>query len=199
MTGFRLDNGKTGFAKAWHTSTGYECTVPHPWNIGEDASRVVLFIRHIVGLDGLPYVETGLSGLDDAERSDAISDLKRCLNTANFKEVKHFSEVPQGQRAYIQQEAVAFDAVSMRVKTLEPNNIVEVADTMRNLMHGDALYFIKEQESNPEVLFESILGVMGADLDKGPGGHEHAVEVARRLAAEFQRGSAFTSAQVVGH
>lgn len=195
---FTLDNGKTGFEKAWHTSTGYECAVSNPWSSGEEPGRVVLFVRHIVGNDGLPYVEAGLTGLDEHEKSDAFSDLKRCLSAAGFAEVKSLTNAATGVKAWVAQEALSFNSISVRVKTAEKDNgIVATVDAFRNLIHAEAHKFITGQESLPDVLYQSILGVMGADLDKGPGGHDHAIEVAKRLAAEFSRGTRLANTKAV--
>lgn len=194
MSQFKIDNGKTGFEKAWHTSTGYECAVSNPWSSGEEPGRVVLFVRHIVGTDGLPYVESGLLGLEEHEKSDAMSDVKRCLNQAGFAEVKSLTLAAQGARAWVQQEALSFNSISVKLKTGgAENGIVAAVEAFKNLIHTEARKFIVEQETVPDVLFQSILGVMGAELDKGPGGHDHAVEVAKRLAAEFSGGTRFAA------
>lgn len=186
MTQFRMSNGKEGFEKASHTATGYECFANFP-DTNKYELRVRLFIRHIVGLDSRPYVEIGMSGLENFEKSAAREAIKKSLKEAKFIEIPSVYGAEKNKNVFSDQDSIEQDSISLIVNSGK-DGIVKLTDTLKDLIPEDAKRFILGQEAIEDVLFQSLLYKLGPELNKGPGTFNDTEKKIRQLAAEFQNG-----------
>ncbi len=187
MVDFRHDNGEEGILYTSHTTTGYKCIASSFQRDKQLNDGVIFYAKHIVGSDGHPYTEVGLSGLLDNERQPAINQIKNDLKNAGFIEVMDLSSVANNAMAYSEHKCADHDSVAVRV-CAGKGSISKIVDILAKMIFESSREFVKEQESIPDVLFESILDSMGEEMDRGPGGHDMAVKKARDLANLFENG-----------
>lgn len=187
MASYQHDNGKNGMEKCCHTATGYQCVARHAGNTAEHYDRVMFVARHVVGSDGRPYTEIGLTGLEEYEKADTLREVKQELRRAHCREVLCLSEVESDEFAFSEQVSPDPTSVMVRVNAGK-KGISIVAEILGRMVLDSSRRFIVEQEEVEDVLFHSILDVLGPELDKGPGGHQHALEKAHELAHEFTYG-----------
>ena len=187
MARFRLDNGKDGVEKAWHTATGYECIANHPGNSRGYAERIHFYVKHVVGSDGRPYAEVGLTGLEEGEKSGTLQQVKQLLEKAGIRNIPSLTYVDEDEMAYAEQLTADYSSIAVRLHAGQ-DSVSLAVDALNQFILDISREFVKEQEQVPNVIYESILEVMGPELDKGPGGHDHAIEYAKRVSEELIHG-----------
>jgi hypothetical protein len=187
MASFKLTNGKEGSEHVHHTATGYECAANYENERKEQNERIMFYVKHVVGADGRPYTEVGLSGLNDGEHENALDELKNSLMDAGMNNIRCLTEAEPDALVFAEHKSTDFDKVSVRV-CAGTEGISAVVAVMGQMIRDTPRKFMQEQEQVPDVLFESILASMGTEMDRGPGGHDMAVEKAHALADQFLHG-----------
>ena len=187
QSNFKIDNGKEGDETCRHTATGYECTANYPRVQNNHTKKAKFLVRHVVGGDGKPYTEIGLTGLEESQFSHAITEIKNLLKTSGFRETK-IMEGKEDIEAFIDYGVVESGwgvAVRASAKTCSIKKAVEIMD---DLLPELSRKFIYEQEDIDDVLFQSLLSTLGPELKKSRGGDSYAIEKIRKLASEFKYG-----------
>ncbi len=187
MALFKKYNGKEGFDYICHTATGYRCLskIISPEDLGK---KIFFFAKHIVGKDGRPYTEVGFESDESFNKKELIEAVKEYLIAFGVKEVNSIHNCKPGELAFAVQATPYPNSIEFRLWA--GNDGVKIAfDALRKIVSREAVSFVQEQEADLEnVLFESIMEAMGAELSKGPGGKDRAVLKAKELTNYFIHG-----------
>ncbi len=187
MAEFLKDNGRFGAELCCHTATGYRCVANHPGNQKGHIDRIMFFARHVVGGDGYPYTEVGLTGLEDKEKAPTLKEMKRTLETHGFSEVTTLADHFEDDMAFA--EHIASDPNSIKLRMNAGRiSISRAVEVLGKWVLEASKEFVIEQETVPDVLFHSILSEMGDELMRGPGGKEYAIKKAQDLAHTLEQG-----------
>lgn len=187
MPNFLKDNGKPGLEWCAHTATGYQCVAKHPGNDVGFNQRIMFFARHVVGTDGRPYTEIGFSGLYEEEKASALIEVKEVFKKAGYSEVKNVVGSKEGEKVFSDHLMHSHDSVAIRINA-KAGEIVDIINISKKFLTDSSFTFVREQEKVQDVLFQSILTVMGPELSKGPGGEVAALKKAQLLADQFKNG-----------
>ena len=194
---FVIDNGKEGLERVVHTPTGYECPVAYPDFSGDLGQHVMFFAKHVVGSDGRPYTDIGLSHLDEREKTRAMDEMRRKLNGAGFKEVTKMSECDKkDEYIFSEQFTPDHNSVSIRLNSGK-NGIVLAVEALGEMILESSKKFVKEQEKVDDIIYKSIMNTLGEELEKGPGGKKMAKKKARDLADTFETGFEVKSSKTI--
>lgn len=184
MAAYKKYNGKSGFDAVFHTATGYKCLakVACP----EDAEKNIYFYsKHIVGLDGRPYIEVGYESQESYNFRDLMDRTKLALGKHGFKEVLSVNNSDFEDMVFSEFASPLPNNIEIRVKAGK-DGISKVFSALDEFISKECINFVEEQEENvDEILYHSIMDAMGDDLRKGPGGVDAAKKKARDLANTF--------------
>ncbi len=187
MASFRQDNGKQGHERVAHTATGYECYSTFSNGIRQHEGQISLFIRHIIGDNGNPYIEIGLLGVHDLEKKDAINLIKQLLTQSGYSEEQSIENLSHNNSFFSKSVTRKLTRPTIIIND-DNDSITNIIDSLPNLTTPEAECFIKEQEKIDNILFKSILHILGSELNKGPGGQKYAINKAYELAQYFKYG-----------
>ncbi len=187
MAVFKKYNGKEGFDYICHTATGYRCLskILSPEDLGK---KIYFFAKHIVGKDGRPYTEIGFESDESFNKKDLIEAVKEYLSAFGIKEVSSIHNCKVGELAFAPQATPYPNSIEFRLWA--GNDGIKIAfDALRKIVSKDAVSFVQDQEADLEnILFESIMEAMGAELRKVPGGEGRAVKKDKELTNYFIHG-----------
>lgn len=187
MAAYKKYNGKFGLDHICHTTTGYRCLskIISPEDIGK---KIYFFAKHVVGKDGRPYTEIGFESNEHFNKRELMEKTKDSLILFGLKEVHAISNCVQGELAFAEHATPYPNTIELRVWAGK-NGVSMVFDALQDLLSKEVINFVHEQESDVEnILFESIMESMGAELKKGPGGESKAIQKARELTNYFING-----------
>ena len=187
MAVYKKFNGKSGFDHVCHTATGYRCLakIVSPEDLGK---KIYFFAKHIVGKDGRPYTEIGFESDESFNKKEYIEQAKDALSRFGIKEVLSITNCVSDELAFASQATPYPNSLEFRVWAGR-DGVTLCFDALGSLISKEAIDFVHEQEADIEnILFESIMESMGAELSRGPGGEEKAHRKARELTNYFING-----------
>ncbi len=184
---FKKFNEKQGFDQVCHTATGYRCLakIVSPEDLGK---KIYFFAKHIVGKDGRPYTEIGFESDEQFNKKEYIEKVKESLIAFGIKEVFAITNCVAGEQAFSSHATPYPNSIEFRIWAGK-DGIALAFDALHELVSREAISFVREQEADVEnILFASIMEAMGAELSRGPGGEQKALQKAKELTNYFLNG-----------
>lgn len=190
MTKFAMDNNKEGKQRVIRTATGYECV--SLWQ-GEDEhhtfdQRVRFFIRHTVCTEGHACNEIGLSELYADELDIAYRMLIKPLTDAGYEEMSNVEGAMHNDKAFARYMTPDNNIVIARMPA-RSNAIEDIVGVIaKSIISEDGAQFISGQEHVDDVIFQSLMHILGPELSKSPGGEDSALKRLQKMAHDFKHG-----------